>query len=98
LAFIVEGVSRHGEPQSQVRRIGEYRTLPEAIAAATAVVETFLRAEFRPGMDAQALFARYQAAGEYPFIFRDDDKTVNVPGFSHAQCAMTLAREICGGK
>ena len=36
--------------------------------------------------------------GEYPFIFRDDDKTFNVPGFNHLHYAMTRSQALCGGK
>ena len=81
-----------------MRRIGEYQTVAEAIAVAQRTVDAFLRREHKPGMDAKALFSHYQAHGEYPFIFRDDDKTINVPGFNHAHYAMTRAAEICGGK
>jgi hypothetical protein len=98
MTFFVEGLSGHHEPEPQVRRIGEYATVAEAIAVAKYIVDEFLRQEHKPGMDAKALFSRYQAHGEYPFIFRDDDKTINVPGFNHAHYAMTRAAELCGGK
>lgn len=98
MTFFVEGLSKHLEPQTQVRRIGEYKTLAEAVAAAQKVVDEFLRREFKPGMDAKALFSRYQSHGEFPFIFRDDDKTLNVPGFNHTHYAMTRCGQICGGK
>ena len=98
MTFFVEGLSRHHEPETQVRRIGEYQTVAEAIAVAQRTVDAFLRREHKPGMDATALFSHYQAHGEYPFIFRDDDKTINVPGFNHTHYAMTRAAEICGGK
>lgn len=97
MTFFVEGLSKHLEPQTQVRRIGEYKTVAEAIIVAHKMIDEFLRREFKPGMDAKSLFALYQTQGEYPFIFRDDDKTFNVPGFNHAHYAMTRATEICGG-
>jgi hypothetical protein len=98
MTFFVEGVSKHHEPQTQVRRIGEFQTVAEAIAMAQRTIDEYLQREFKPGMDGKALFSRYQAHGEYPFIFRDDDKTFNVPGFNHAHYAMTRAAELCGGK
>jgi hypothetical protein len=49
-------------------------------------------------MDAKTLFTRYQDKGEYPFIFRNEDRTINVRGFSHAQYAMARATELCGAK
>jgi hypothetical protein len=98
MTFFVEGVSKHLEPKTQVRRIGEYRTIAEAIEVARGTIDAFLQKETKPGMDPKALFALYQSHGEYPFIFRDDDKTFNVPGFNHAHYAMTRAAEFCGKK
>jgi len=97
MTFLVEGVSRHLEPSAQVRRIGEYDTVEEAIASAKQAIDEFLRREFKPGTDAKSLFALYQARGEYPFIFRTEDRTISVRGFSHAQYAMSRATELCGG-
>ena len=97
MAFLVEGVNKNLEPKAQVRRIGEYEAVGEAIAAAQGVVDEFLRHEFKPGMDAQTLFGLYQAQGEYPFIFRTDDRTISVRGFSHAQYAMARSTDMCGG-
>lgn len=98
MTFYVEGLRKSPEPEGQVRRIGEYRTLAEAIAAAQQTVDQFLWHAFEPGMDAKQLVHLYQAQGEVPFIFRDDDKTLNVRGFNHAQYAVTRAAEICSGK
>ncbi|MDH3316093.1 MAG: hypothetical protein OER43_10045 [Gammaproteobacteria bacterium] len=98
MTFIVEGLSIHLDPEALVRRIDQYNTLAEAITTAQETIEEVLRREFQPGMDDKSLFALYQAQGEYPFIFRDDDKTLNVPGFNHTRYAMTRAAEICGGK
>lgn len=97
MSFVVEGVNMNLEPNAQVRRIGECETVEEAIALAQRTVDEFLSHEFRPGMDARTLFLHYQAQGEYPFIFRNEDRTINVRGFSHAQYAMTRAAEICSG-
>jgi len=44
------------------------------------------------------LLARYQELGEHPYLFRDDDKTFNVPGFNHLQYANTRSADICSGK
>ena len=61
-------------------------------------MDTFLEHTFKPGMAAKELFSLYQSQGEYPFIFRDDDRTFNVPGFNHAQYAMARADYTCSGK
>ena len=96
MTYFVEGVSKHLEPEPQVRRIGEYQTVAEAVAAAQKLIEQFLREEFRRGMTAKRLYALYEERGEHMFIFQDEAKTFNVSGFDHADYARTLAAEICG--
>jgi len=98
MTFYVEGLSKHREPDDQVRRIGEYQTLADAITAAQHAVDQFLWCAFKAGMNAQQLFYLYQTQGEFPFIFRNDDKTLNVRGFNHTQYAVTRATEMCSGK
>jgi hypothetical protein len=97
MSFLVEGVNKNLEPKLQVRRIGEYGTVEEAIAAAKRTIDEFLSREIKPGMEARALFTRYQDQGEYPFIFRTEDRTISVRGFTHAQYAMSRATELCAG-
>lgn len=91
MPFLVEALSKHLEPQTEVRHIGAYTTAAEAITAAKQVVDGFLRRNHKAGTDAKALFAQYRDHGEHTFIFRDDDKTFNVPGFNHIHYAMTRA-------
>lgn len=98
MTYYVEGLSGHGGTESKVRRIGAYEQLPDAIATAKRIVDVFLRKEYKTGMDSKMLMSRYQELGEHPYIFRDDDKTFNVPGFNHLQYATTRSGEICSGK
>lgn len=98
MTYFVEGLSGHSEPETKVRRIGEYDALPDAIAAAKRIVDGFLRREFRPGLEPKLLLARYQELGEHPYIFRDDQNTFNVPGFNHLHYASSRTSEICSGK
>jgi hypothetical protein len=98
MAYLVEGVVNYLKPDSEVRRIGEFETAEEAIATAQKIVDEFLRCSFKPGMDAKSLVKLYKAQGEYPFIFRDDDLTVNVPGFEHSHYAKDRAAEVCNVK
>jgi hypothetical protein len=95
MSFLVEGVNKNLESKFQVRRIGEYDTVEEAIAAAKRTIDEFLKQEAKPGMDAKVLFTSYQNQGEYPFIFRTEDRTISVRGFSHAQYAMARSTELC---
>lgn len=96
MTFFVEGFTKNLKPESQVRRIGDYATMAEAIEAAQATISAFLEREFSPGMNAKALVASYRERGECPFIFRNDDKTFNVHGFNHIQYATHRAGELCG--
>lgn len=98
MVFSVVGLSRNREPEAQVRRVGEYKTLDEAITAAKRTIDFFLFREFKSGMSSEALLSRYRERGEYPSIFRDDDKTLDVQRFNHLEYAMTRCSEICGGR
>lgn len=98
MTYYVEGLSGQSGGDSKVRRIGAYEQLPDAITTAKRIVDVFLRKEYKTGMDAKMLMSRYQELGEHPYIFRDDDKTFNVPGFNHLQYATTRSGEICSGK
>ena len=98
MAYIVEGLSKHNQPNAQVRHIGNFKTLAIAIAASKRIVDQFLLREYTPGTTAKVLFAVYQNLGEFPYIFRDDDRTINVGGFSHFQYALERCHDICEGK
>lgn len=97
MTYFVEGVSKHLDPQPEVRRIGEFKTVAEAVAVAQKAIEQFLRDEFKRGMDAKKLISLYEERGEHMFIFQDEAKTFNVSGFDHAEYARTCAAEICRG-
>lgn len=98
MAYIVECLSKHSQPKAEVRHIGNFKTLPIAIAASKRIIDQFLLREHTPGTTSKVLFAVYQNLGEFPFIFRDDDKTFNVHGFNHLQYALERCQEICEGR
>ena len=58
MTYFIEGVSKHLEPQPEVRRLGEYETVAEAIAAAQKAIEQFLCGEFKRGMSAKSNLRR----------------------------------------
>jgi hypothetical protein len=97
MAFCVEGVSRTG-PDGTVRHIGNYEKLEDAIAAAKRVVDRFLLQEFAKGTSPEIIFTVYQNLGEFPYIFRDDDKTINVHEFNHLKYAMAECATLCRNK
>ena len=90
--FVEAFATRLGVPH----RIGVYKSGDDAVAAAKKMIDQFLVRTLRPGMDAQTLFSHYRARGEYPFIFRDDDCTLDVRGFNHIDYAMRRVVELCG--
>lgn len=96
MTFFLEGLSKYRDGDSQVRRLGEYQTLEEAIAASKRTIDEFLLREFKPGVTAAQLYTQYQGFGEVPCIFRDDGVTMSIPGFNHWQYATARCAEICG--
>ena len=96
MTFFVEGLGKFREPEKQLRRIGEYATLEEAIAASKRAIDEFLLQEFKAGMTAAQLYAQYQEFGEVPCVFRDDGLTMSIPGFNHWQYTNARCLEICG--
>jgi len=95
MTFFVEGLTVSLEPDRQVRRIGEYSTLEEAVSAAKLAIDEFLAREFKPGTSLASLFERYQSAGEVPIIFcDDDDKTLNVGNFNHFDYALARCTDL----
>lgn len=95
MPYVVEGLSNFHGGGSNVRRIGEYEAVEDAIKASKQVVDEFLIGKFEEGTTAAALFSLYQKFGEVPFIFRDDARTINVAGFNHFQYAMNRCSAIC---
>lgn len=98
MTYIVECLSKQNQPKAEVRHIGNFKTLAIAIAASKRIIDQFLMREYSPGTTSKVLFAVYQNLGEFPYIFRDDDKTFNVHGFNHLQYAQERCQEICEGK
>lgn len=96
--YFVDGLVNMQDAASQVRRVGQYSTLGDALLAAQKLIDDFLIREMCPNMSDVGLFARYQMAGEVPYIFRDDGTiTVNLPGFNHFHYARARCKEICSG-
>ena len=93
--YYVEAMSKVNYHGDQVVRVGEYKTLESAIAAAEDVVDQSLNYAYHDGVSAAALFVKYQNEGRVPFIFVDGDATINVPGFNHMAYAKRRCEEMC---
>ena len=65
--------------------LGAFARLDAAIAAAKAIVDTYLAATYKPGMTAHDLFASYVAFGEDPFILAPDQTDVSFSAWEYAK-------------
>jgi hypothetical protein len=95
MTYFVEGLTNVHSGESDVRHIGDFESLEEAIRASQDTIDRFLAANLRNGMTVADLFAQYQKFGEVPLIFSDGAKTMNVSGFNHFKYAMIRCAAIC---
>lgn len=98
MTYFVEGLIKRHTGEQEVRRIGEYETLEDAVTASEQVIDGYLLGMSEPEMAAADLFSKFEDFGEVPFIFRDGDGTLNVIGFNYYKYAMTRCGSICGRK
>lgn len=101
MAFFVDGITTTPEGKIHARRIGEYWTYDEAVAAAKHVIDTFLFHEYTQtvsrGVSAKQLLSQYRRTGEVPFVLRKSETSTNVSRFDHLAYAAKRCAEICGG-
>jgi hypothetical protein len=96
MTFYVEGYSKADNAEKALRHVGDYETLNEAIAAAKRTIDGSLVREHTDGMTSTELFAKFQAYGELPCIFRSEDKTLGGLGFNALVYARERCAELCG--
>ena len=92
--IMVDDNFHYTDPEER-REHGTYDTVEEALSACRAIVDRSLRAEYRPGIAAEALFERYISFGDDHFIVvigGEDDRAK----FSAWTYAKERARAICG--
>jgi hypothetical protein len=95
MSYFVEGLTIARSGTSSVRHIGKYATLEDAIKAAELVIDRCLIANHGDGMTVAELFYYYRTFGEEPFIFSDDEMTINVGVFNHFKHARQRCIAIC---
>lgn len=78
--------------ESARRRLGDFPTWDEAVAAAREIVERSLRELHAPPMSAEHLFQLYTLYGEDAYIVPSDDSH----RFSAWEYARARCRQICG--
>ncbi|HMA37958.1 MAG TPA: hypothetical protein VKY74_26145 [Chloroflexia bacterium] len=74
-------------------RRGAYPTCAAATAACRQIVDEYLRAAYRPGMTADALWQGYVSFGEDPFIQAPGDPACTFAAwdYARARCAALCA-------
>ena len=95
MRYYVEALTDVHGGESNVRHIGEYDSLEQAIAASQSLIDKFLIGKVTNQMTVGELFSIYQCFGEVPFIFSDAERTLNVTAFNHFKYAMTRCTELC---
>jgi hypothetical protein len=96
MLFYVETYNKADNAEKALQHIGDYETLPEAIAASKRTIDGALLLEYKAGMSGVQLFEKYQSYGEMPCIFRSDDQTLANLGFNALKYAKERALELCG--
>jgi hypothetical protein len=95
MRYYVEALTNVHGGESNIRHVGEYDTLEEAIAASQSLIDNFLIGKAANQLTIAELFALYQDFGEVPFIFCDAERTLNVTGFNHFKYAIMRCTELC---
>jgi len=96
MSFYVEAYSKADSAEKALRHVGDFDTLEAAIAASKRTIDSALLREHTAGMAGADLFAKFQAYGELPCIFRSEDKTLGNLGFNALAYAKQRAAELCG--
>ena len=87
----------HYMEEDERRELGTYVSVEEALAACRDVVDAWLAANYKPGMNSAELIEQYKSFGDDPFI-------VALPGapaeakFSAWDYATRRALELCAGR
>jgi len=102
MSFYLDAVSKLPNRKLKARRVGEYLTREEAVAAAKQLIDDFLYHEYRKGaghgINAQKLLELYEKTAEAPYIWRKRQVSTNMPGFDHKEYATRRCAEICAGE
>ena len=98
MTYFVEGLIKRHTGEQEVRCIGEYETLEDAVRELEQVIDGYLLGMSGPEMAAADLFSKFEDFGDVQFIFRDGDGTRNVIGFNFYKYAMIRCGSLCGRK
>jgi hypothetical protein len=91
MTFYVEQLNT---TRDEVLRVGEAKTLEDAIELAKCTIDEYLERHSYYNASADALYTRYQESGLIPCIFCDDGGTLNVRNFDHLHYASLQCVEV----
>lgn len=101
MPFIIDAIFKLPDGKTSGRRVGEYWTHDEAVAASKHLIDSFLFREFRDhaakGISAAELQEQFRLRGEHPVILRQGGDSTNVSRFDATSYAKQRCEEICGG-
>ncbi len=104
MSFYIDALSKQADGKTAARRVGEYWSHDEAVAAAKHLIDAFLFREYRDavarGITPEELFEMFTARGERPVILRQQkgDASTNISRFDAMSHAKQRCAEICGVK
>ncbi len=104
MSFYIDALSKQADGKTTARKVGDYWSHDEAVAAAKHLIDAFLFREYRDavarGITAEALLALFTARGERPVILRQQkgDASTNISRFDALSYARQRCTEICGVK
>jgi len=84
MTFFVEQLNTTSD---EVTRVGEAKTLEDAIELAKCTIDEYLERHSYYNASADALYTRYQESGLMPCIFCDHEESLNVRSFDHLHYA-----------
>ena len=76
----------HYMDKDEVYTKGTYATWEEALAVATAIVDTFLLENYRQGMSSDDLYAQFTSFGEDPYILGEPDRPFSAWEYAKGRC------------
>jgi hypothetical protein len=82
----------HYQDESEVYQKGPYLNFAAALAEAKDIVDQFLKAEYKPGMTAEKLYAQYTSFGDDPAIVGPGIQGVPFSAWTYAK---QRSEEIC---
>lgn len=103
MAFYIDALFKLPDGKPSARRVGDYYTHDEAVAAARHMIDSFLFREYRDaaakGISAEELLEQFKARAERPMILRKQkgDSSTNLSRFDAMSYAKQRCTEICAG-